>query len=278
MFEGLTVWGRLSIIFALVASAVLIVVLLVLILRWAFAGKKVKLGLGSLGSLDVDRNDMGRARGPLIELDLVIEIVSRTVDTASRISHLKTKQILSDQMYYLEDRLVIMQDALMTAFRTRLFSELSKKTAQGTSLTVTSSQEYSFLSTLVHLMAEDIKRNCRGTFIRNNFHRFSERDFAQYLDDKVSFLWIKAVNFLRDMYPSDKMTIPFEEIEKSVLGDIEEDIRDGLLMTFKRAVQIYNERHAEVKGLEIALRDHLQTFGVDLDRSVNKIAEGSSQK
>lgn len=164
----------------------------------------------------------------------------------------------------------------MTAFRGMLFGELTKKSIAGSPVTVTSTQEYSFFTTLVFLMAEDLKRSCRGTFIRNNFHRFNDREFDAYVNDKVDFLWIKATSFIRDMYPSDKMTVPFEVLEKVVFTEIEDDVCEELRITFKKAVQIYNERHAEINGMEASLREHLRSYGVDLEKTA-KSAEGDSK-
>jgi hypothetical protein len=83
----------------------------------------------------------------------------------------------------------------------------------------------------------------------------------------VHYLWVKSKNFIRDMYPSDKMSIPFEQVEKKVFKDVEETMCSDLHATFKKAVQIYVERNAEIKIMELSLREHLKAYGVDLEKS-----------
>ena len=164
-------------------------------------------------------------------------------------------------------QIVLIQDVLLAPFRAKLFLALEAKAAPGAAPTVTSNQEYGFYVSLVALLMEDLKRNCRGTFIRNNFHRFNEREFETYVSDKAESLWIKAVNFLRDMYPSDKMTLTFEAVEKSVLSEAETDFKDEIVVVFKKAVHIYNERHAEIAEMERALREHLKGYGVNMEKA-----------
>lgn len=264
VFSNMTLWGRIALILEILVCLLIFFMALILALRWAFAGKKVKLGLGQLASIDVDKGGQ-----PLsgISADTVIEIVSRSVDMASKVTHIKTKQILSDQMYGLEDKIVLIQDVLLAPFRAKLFLALEAKAGPGAAPTVTSNQEYGFYVSLVALLMEDLKRNCRGTFIRNNFHRFNEREFETYVSDKAESLWIKAVNFLRDMYPSDKMTLTFEAVEKSVLSEAETDFKDEIVVVFKKAVHIYNERHAEIAEMERALREHLKGYGVNMEKA-----------
>jgi hypothetical protein len=267
LFEGLNMWERATLILEIIGG----IVLLIFLIRWTFTGKKVKMGLGKV-SLDVASE--GEKSGPQVNVEIVIEIVSRTVDVASKISHIKTKQILSDQMYYLEERLVILQSNLLAVYRSALQSALLKDASQAP-IAVTSTQEYNFFTSLVSLMVEDLKRNCRGTFIRNNFHRFTDKEFDEYVEDKVDFLWVKAVGFLRDMYPSDKMSLPFEKVENEAFKEVKKTVKEDLTITFKKAVQIYHERHDEIKTMESALRNRLRTYGVDLDKK-NLPEEGNN--
>ena len=195
----------------------------------------------------------------------IIDVLTMTASTASKVATIKTKTILSDQMYYLEDKLILMQEVLTTAYRNVLSVELQKGTADQP-ITVISHKEYHYYTSLVTLLIEDLKRSCRQTFIKNNFSHYNEKEFLEYTNEKVTLLQAKAIQFFRDLYPSDKMIIPFETLEQEVFRKHASDLAEHLEHAFRKAVQIYKARHEEADLLDKELRDYiLDTYGVDID-------------
>ena len=241
----------------LLIEVFLAITALILVLRWVLTGKKMKINLSS-GNIDIgaaDQKDVSKSD--------VVDIIIKTSDTIMRTAYIKTKLILYEQMCYLEERLVLLQDAYLGTFRSKLACTLAKK--DGTPLTVTSSQEYQFFESLIRLLMEDIKRNCRGIFVRNNFSHYSEKEFDKYLEEKVEFLWIKSCNFLRDLYPSDKMPMTYEDLEKEVLVEVKETSCDDLRAVFRKAVHVHNSKLEEVVRIEQDLRGYLKSFGIEPD-------------
>jgi hypothetical protein len=196
----------------------------------------------------------------------IMDVLAMTAVTATKTSTLKTKTVLSDQMYYLEDKLILIQEILTTAYRASLSDGLAKEHSAESTATVYSHKEYHFFTSLVTLLIEDMKRSCRQIFIKNNFSHFNEREFSEYADEKVTLLQAKALQFIRDLYPSDKMIVPFETLEQEVFKKNADATGSHLEHALRKAVQIYKARHEEADALDKELRDYiLDTYGVDVD-------------
>ena len=254
---------RLGIIFAVVAGASF---LLVIFYKLFVRGKAMKLDMFGT-KVDIAGNSVITEAGK----DALVDVFTMSITTASTVSFLKTKQILSDQMYYLEDKLILIQEALTTSYRTCLSATLKKMDDHA--VTVTSHKEYQFFTSLVTLMVEDTKRTCRQVFIKNNFSNFSDKDFNDYIDEKVVLLKAKSLLFLRDLYPSDKMVVTFEVVEQDVFLKESEAIGDHLEHVFRKAVHIYKARHEEADKLDHDLKAYiLATYGVDID-APRKVAQ-----
>lgn len=247
-----------------------VIAALILVLRWVLTGKKMKINLSS-GNIDIgaaDQKDVSKSD--------VVDIIIKTSDTIMRTAYIKTKLILYEQMCYLEERLVLLQDAYLATFRSKLAGNLAKKS--NSPLTVTSSQEYQFFESLIRLLMEDIKRNCRGIFVRNNFSHYTEKEFDNYLEEKVEFLWIKSCNFLRDLYPSDKMPMTYEELENEVLVEVKETSCDDLRAVFRKAVHVHNSKLEEVVRIEQDLRGYLKSFGIEPDLQTRQTTSNAADR
>ena len=231
---------------------------LLLLFRVIIRGRPVKLDIFGT-TMDIkDGSEVNQAGK-----QAVMDVFTMAITTASTVSFLKTKQILSDQMYYLEDKLILVQEALTTCYRSLMSDKL--KQAEDHSVTVTSNKEYQFFTSLVTLMAEDQKRTCRQIFIKNNFSHFSDREFDEYVEEKLTLLRTKALLFIRDLYPSDKMLVTFEEVEMGVFAKVAPALDTHYEQAFRRAVQIYKARHEEADKLDKDLHDYiLNTYGVDI--------------
>lgn len=193
----------------------------------------------------------------------------QTLETVTLMTHIKTKLIMHDQMTYLEERLVLIRDTILESYREKLKEELSK--AESKLTTVASNQDYLFFQSLVDLMKEDMKRSARGFFLRNNFSQLTEEELSAYISEKNELLIVKATEFLRDLYPSDKMIVPFESVHKG-LNEVKADLEVLLSQVFKKAVVIYKVRHNQIDDLEKSLRDKIKaTYGVDLEETGSKI-------
>lgn len=226
---------------------------------WFVKGRPMKLDI--FGS-SVDIKDGSGVN--LAGKQAVLDVFAMAITTATTVSFLKTKQILSDQMYYLEDKLILIQEALTTSYRSCMSEKLRK--AEDHAVTVTSNKEYQFFTSLVTLMAEDQKRTCRQIFIKNNFSHFTGREFDDYVEEKVTLLRTKALLFLRDLYPSDKMLVSFEEVEANVFNKMATSVDGHYEQVFRKAVQIYKARHEEADKLDKELKEYiLDNYGVDIE-------------
>jgi hypothetical protein len=130
-------------------------------------------------------------------------------------------------------------------------------------------------------MVEDQKRTCRQIFIKNNFSNLGEREFQEYLEEKVTLLQTKARLYVRELYPSDKMEIPFELLEQEVFNKTAEVLVKNYEQVFRRAAQIYRTKHEEADTLDSDLRAYIKaTYGADVEAPYKVIerAQGGVQK
>jgi hypothetical protein len=243
--------------------------------------KAIKLSfLGSTFEIQPDGLAADGTHGICIDPVALVEIYNMTTNTAGMVSVLKTKQILSDQMNYLEDKAIIIREALISSYR-KCLSDNSKKEDGSLASTVVSSKEYQFFNSLITLMVEDQKKTCRQIFIKNNFSNLGEREFQEYLEEKVTLLQTKARLYVRELYPSDKMEIPFELLEQEVFNKTAEVLVKNYEQVFRRAAQIYRTKHEEADTLDSDLRAYIKaTYGADVEAPYKVIerAQGGVQK
>jgi hypothetical protein len=241
LFTGLNFWQKL----AMVGSLSLIVGFVILIILFR---KNIKFNL-SKGEINFsDRNSLNSS-------DVIMEVFTRAVDTAARTTSIKLKGILSDQMNYLDEKLLLIEDILLNAFR----KEFSVKT-EGDN--IPSHQEYLFFYSLVSLVKEEIKRDIRAIFIRNNFSSYSEQEFSDYIKEKNQWVITRVNMFLRDMYPSDKMVVSYEELEVG-LKESYEKIDAILTQVFKKAVSISKNHYDSIDKMQEELEEYMTSLGID---------------
>jgi hypothetical protein len=247
VFDGLNFPQRVLMILLLAC----IVSVFTFVLFRLLSGKKVSFNLkeGQLSySPEKDSTSMAALGSGIFFL---------TFENVSFMAQIKTKIILHDQMTYLEEKLVIVRDKILESYRGLLKGKLS---STGAGL----GQEYLFFQTLVDLLVEDMKSSIRTLFIRNHFSTYNDKELEGYIAEKNQLLMVKAYQFLRDMYPSEKMVIPFDDIEDA-LDLIRKDLEQDISYVFKRAVDITKARHRQIEELEVSLRDKIKSnYGVDI--------------
>lgn len=252
LFVGLTFEQKLI----LIAEMLLAFSVLIIVINYFFGKKKLNLKL-SKGQVSYSQE------APLTQealKDTSTGVFFFTLETVAMMTQIKTKLILHDQMTYLEERLLFIKNSVLDSYR-RVYRE--KGTLRDNE--DFSAKEYTLYKSLVELMKEDLKSNIRVLFMRNHFASYDDKEMSIYLQEKGSWLITKMTDFLRDLYPSEKMTIPFSDIEKSI-GFCRKEIEEYLLSIFKRAAQIYNDRHSQIVSLETGLRDKIkETYGIDID-------------
>jgi len=241
LFLGMSFWQRMSLVGAV--GAVIVAVILLVLFR-----KNIKFSL-KRGELNLSDRKDNKAT------EVIMEVFTRTLDTAVKSSSIKLKGILSDQMNYLDEKLLLIEDILLNTFR----KELAEKTEGAT---VISHQEYLFFYSLVSLLKEEMKRDIRAIFIRNNFSSYSEEEFSEYIKEKNQWIITRVNMFLRDMYPSDKMVVSFEELEVSLIKSYEE-INSILNQVFKKAVSISKEHYATIDKMQSELESYMTSLGID---------------
>lgn len=183
-----------------------------------------------------------------------------TLETVAMMTQIKTKLILHDQMTYLEERLIFIKNSILEAYRAKR-SEIEK----GAPLSSEAAKEYLFFKSLVELMKEDVKSNIRVLFLRNHFSQYDEKEMSVYMTEKNFWLVTKMVDFLRELYPQEKMAVPFNEVEEAI-ASIRSEIEEYLSVIFKRAARITVKRHEQINELEAGLREKVkESYGVDLD-------------
>lgn len=269
LFEGLSFGERVTLLFVLQAALVGIIFLVLRLLK----GKNVSMNL-TQGQLSFTPETTSATIH-----EVVTGVFFHTLETIAMMSQIKTNLILHDQMTYLEERMVMIRNTILESYRKLLREFLSGTEADSLD---NPQREYLFYKSLVDLMREDLKNNIRVLFLRNHFTQFNDQELSAYIKEKNQVLVVKMYEFLRDMYPSEKMMVPFSDVEGS-LKDIQEEIEEYLSSVFRKAVQIKHERDAQIIALDKSLREKIKaSYGVDIeDRStkvfINTLKSGESQ-
>lgn len=194
----------------------------------------------------------------------LVDVFNMAMTTASEISYIKTKQVLSEQMSFLEDRLILIQASLNNTYRKCLSDCLTKINTP--LVTVTSNKEYHLFSTILTLMLDDQKEYCRDAFIKNNFAHLNDNDFNDYLDDKLNILYSRCISYVRDLYPSDKMLVTYEIVESDVFGSTKKEFFIRYTQVFKKAALLYRTKHLEADTKDIKLKEYIKMhYAVDID-------------
>jgi len=263
LFAGLTFGQKVIIIMEMAAMLGAIVFLLFRMI----SNKKLSFNVAK-GQLSYSPDN----KDPETVKSVATGVFFQTLETVAMMTQIKTKLILHDQMTYLEERLVIVKDTILEAYR------LSWKESFSSGSGESGSQEYLFYQSLVELMKEDMKSSVRVFFLRNHFSSYDDHQLSSYIEEKNELLMVKAYQFLRDMYPVDKMVVSFDSIVKG-LDKVKPDLEHCLMMVFKKAVEITKERHQQISDLESGLRNKVKiSYGVDLSESGVEIFLGSLKK
>ena len=188
-----------------------------------------------------------------------------TLETVALMTQIKTKLILHDQMMFLEERLVLIRNSILESYRGSF-----KERADIALVDTLGTQEYLLFKSLVDLMKEDMKSNVRMLFLRNHFSSYNEQELLAYIAEKNQWLLTEMYEFLREMYPANKMSIPFSDIEFA-LNKIRPELDEYLVRIFKKAVQINRERNQQIVDMEKSLRERIKSsYNVEIeDRGVS---------
>jgi len=234
-----------------VLASFLIIILVVLFKLLGNRKVSLKTSLGQISS------EQGNSSNDPSVNSMVIGVFTWTLETVSMMVEIKTKMILHDQMTYLEERLVLIKNSILESYRMKMKDSYEKGTQ-------VSSQEYLFYKSLVELMKEDMKSNIRMLFLRNHFSTFTEPELQAYIQEKNMWIMTSAIEFLRIMYPSEKMTIQFFSVEES-FNDVRKTLEDYMNTVFRQAAKIYNDRNKQIDSLGESLHSKVNsTYGVDL--------------
>lgn len=258
LFEGLNFIQKTIMV---VELAFLVGVFVIFVFK-KIEGKKLFVNLKE-GALSYDQS----ANKEALSIQAVVSsIFFQTLETVALMTQIKTKLILHDQMTYLEERMVLIKDHLMEAYRAKLKTKLSATSPGSTTQVVstTSNQEYLFFKTLTDLMKEEMKSGMRTLFLRNNFSRYNEKELDAYVTEKNELLLIKALHFIGELYPSEKMLVSYDEVEEA-FNSVRGDIAEELSIVFKKAVFIHNSRLTQITELETNLREKIKlSYGVEV--------------
>lgn len=246
LFEGMSFGQKIIVIIEMAAVAAALIFLIFKMI----ANKKLSLNV-TKGQISYSPTDETTMEGAISNVFIL------TLETVAMMTHIKTKLILHDQMNYLEERLVVIRDTFLKSYR-GCWKDLDEKS---------SPDEYIFYQSLINLMKENMKSSVRVFYLRNHFSGYDERKLKEYIKEKNELLMIEAVQFLRELYPSEKMTISFDEIVKGI-EEVQPEIESCLSTAFVRAVEITKDRHIQIVSLDEGLRARIKnTYGVEIAES-----------
>lgn len=257
IFEGTTYIQKMWLILEIAMLAGGLIWLLIWLLTKFLGGKKLSVNVAQ-GQVSYSQDGSG-TDGVSIQ-SVASGVFLATLETVALMTQIKTKLILHDQMMFLEERLVMIRNSILESYRGSF-----KGREDVTLVDTLGTQEYLLFKSLVDLMKEDMKSNVRMLFLRNHFSSYNEQELLAYISEKNQWLLTEMYEFLREMYPANKLTIPFTDVESS-LNKIRPELEEYLVRIFKKAVQINRERNQQIADMEKSLRDRIRSsYNVEIE-------------
>jgi len=256
-------------IFGLIAIGLFVIIILAIIFREKFSltlpgGIKIGLGGSSNDKNSVKKPDTTASlQKSHINCPHAVDfkyLMSKTTLIVSKISEIKYKGCLSEQMKYVEEQFV----NIRTLYQ-RLFLEKLREKRTDTDLQKEEdypSEDYKFYQTIIKLMLHDMEKIIRGTFANNHLAKYSVEDYENYIDLKLNVIKGHETDFLDTMYIGDWVITRPEifELHRRARVEGNESIQRIIRVIYQKAREIAIIKENEIDGLE----NELQEFYDDL--------------
>lgn len=193
-------------------------------------------------------------------------VVNRTTYTVSRISEIKFKGCLDEQMNYVYEQFINIRTMYQKSYLDTLREKLKDKNEELNDEFCY--EDYRYYQAIVKLMLHDMESVIRASFMNNHLTSYSQIDYQGYIELKYNVLKSIESDFIDTMYIGD-WVLSREEIfelhrkNRSIFRDLVFDI-------YLRAQKISEMKQKEIERLEEEHQEFLN-ITVSGDIKVEKI-------
>ena len=150
------------------------------------------------------------------------------------------RNILKDQMNFVEQKLIQVQTDLLSSYRQALKTHrtIEDDPAEET-------KQYRLYQGLLSNSLCTVKDEIRRSFKENGFEELSGSEFSNYVKNKAQALYAMASTHIGDQYPYEKMIVSWEIRQQDISTNYIHKIEDACFEVFQHAKDI--KRYARIQ-------------------------------
>lgn len=239
---------------------VIIIFSIIFIVTLTLKGKiSVKLPGGSGFDIDSNSKNSKPVDNPHSKCPYSIDFrhaFTKITYVVSRISQIKYRECLEEQMKYTEEQFVNIRTMYQRAYLDKLKDNLKKKDEIKTEDKYLY-EDYRYYQSVIKLLIHDIESVIRSSFANNHLVSYEQEEYQRYIDLKFNVIKALEIDFIDSMYVGDWV------VTRDEIFDIHKDNRDELQKVitdvYIRARKIAFNKKNEIKKLEDELQEYMDS-------------------
>lgn len=181
-------------------------------------------------------------------------VFTKTTYIVSKISEIKYRGCLQEQMSYTEEQFVNIKTMYQKSYLEKLNSNLKEKGEVNTEYKYLY-QDYRYYQAIIKLMIHDMESVVRASFSNNHLITYEPEDYQRYIDLKFNVIKALEIDFIDTMYIGEWIVsrdeiFEIHRINRKELQSIIEDV-------YTRARKIAFSKKNEIEKLEEEAEDFM---------------------
>ncbi|MCK9440283.1 MAG: hypothetical protein M0Q13_02525 [Methanothrix sp.] len=243
-----------------VLLAIILIVSILFITTFLLKGKiSIKLPGGTGFDIDSSGKINKIPENPHAKCPYAIDFrhaFTKTTYVVSKISEIKYKGRLEEQMNYIGEQFVNIRTLYQKVYLEKLKSKLKDKNEIYTEDKYLY-QDYRYYQAIIKLMIHDMESVIRASFINNHLLSYELDDYQRYIDLKFNVIKALEIDFIDTMYIGEWVITRDEifEIHKNNRDELQKIIID----VYMRARKIAFNKNEEIKQLENEIQEYMNS-------------------
>lgn len=181
---------------------------------------------------------------------------TKTTYVVSKISEIRYRGCLEEQMNYIEEQFVNIRTMYQRAYLEQLKEKLREKGEVNTEDKYLY-EDYRYYQAIIKLMIHDMQSVIRASFTNNHLISYEPEDYQKYIDLKFNVIKALEIDFIDSMYIGEWVITRDEifEIHKNNRDELQKIIVD----VYMRARKIAFNKKKEIERLEEELQEYMNS-------------------
>lgn len=181
---------------------------------------------------------------------------TKTTYVVSRISEIRYRECLEEQMKYIEEQFVNIRTMYQRAYLDKLKEKLKEKDEIKTEDKYLY-EDYRYYQAIIKLMIHDMESVIRSSFTNNHLVSYEQEEYQRYIDLKFNVIKALEIDFIDTMYVGEWV------VTRDEIFNIHKDNRDELQKVitdvYIRARKIAFNKKNEIKKLEDEIQEYMDS-------------------